>query len=708
MTKNLKMLVSELPEIYQTIFGHPEWDGDAARDCNQRLDLITEQYDNLSRVLGRQLKVLDLGCAQGFFSLSLASKGATIVGIDFQQENINVCRALAEENPGFAADFRVGRIEEVIDALEEGEFDLAIGLSVFHHIVHLHGIDEVKRLLSRLADVTQAVILELAVKEEPLYWGVSQPDDPRELIEQCAFYRLIGEFDTHLSQVPRPMYLVSNHRVLLNDFNQPFQHWQNQPYAGAGLAHKRSRRYFFGEDYVCKFFYYDMPHNTLMAEESQRNKNELHNEMCFLAQPPTGFDTPALLAHGENAQSGWLVMEKLPGSLLSDMLVAGEEIDREKIIGTLLRSLAVLEKQGLWHDDVRPWNVMVDARQHARLIDFGSIVTTPQDCSWPANLVQSFFVFVNELFAENKNWTGFWRSAPVHPFNLPQPWSNWLYAVWQEPVDSWNFALLLALFDKKEKLPSAEQQRGATEQWIIAQETVLLELQSRVRNENASSEAMRGEIHALEQQIVQLQAEQDALVEKAVLPVSISHELSWLTENMEQLTALLGSAKAQSQAEIEPELPLETAELLQRLETANREIHHLNNENQQLRQEIEKIHRSRSWRMTKGYRYLGLQIHLLRQYGFVQRCKHFIKRVLRFVFSFMRKHPKVKHTAVNGLHKLGLYQSAYRLYRRMNPQPYSQYQADVQILSQTELQVMHPELLPPVVYEIYLKLTKNK
>ena len=179
MTKNLKTLVSELPEIYQTIFGHPEWDGDAARDCNQRLDLITEQYDNLSRVLGRQLKVIDLGCAQGFFSLSLASKGATIVGIDFQQENINVCRALAEENPGFAADFRVGRIEEVIDALEEGEFDLAIGLSVFHHIVHLHGIDEVKRLLSRLADVTQAVILELAVKEEPLYWGVSQPDDPR-------------------------------------------------------------------------------------------------------------------------------------------------------------------------------------------------------------------------------------------------------------------------------------------------------------------------------------------------------------------------------------------------------------------------------------------------------------------------------------------------------------------------------------------------
>ena len=136
--------------------------------------------------------------ARRAFSLSLASKGATIVGIDFQQENINVCRALAEENPDFAAEFRVGRIEEVIAALEEGEFDLAIGLSVFHHIVHLHGIDEVKRLLSR-PPMSPGGDPELAVKEEPLYWGVSQPDDPRELIEQCAFYRLIGEFDTHLS-----------------------------------------------------------------------------------------------------------------------------------------------------------------------------------------------------------------------------------------------------------------------------------------------------------------------------------------------------------------------------------------------------------------------------------------------------------------------------------------------------------------------------
>lgn len=78
MTTHLAKLVSELPEIYQTIFGHPEWDGEAARDCNERLGLITQQYGYLSRELGRPLRVLDLGCAQGFFSFSLAARGQAL------------------------------------------------------------------------------------------------------------------------------------------------------------------------------------------------------------------------------------------------------------------------------------------------------------------------------------------------------------------------------------------------------------------------------------------------------------------------------------------------------------------------------------------------------------------------------------------------------------------------------------------------------
>ncbi|CAK8737803.1 hypothetical protein SODG_001532 [Sodalis praecaptivus] len=96
--------------------------------------------------------------------MSLAERGATVKGVDFQEENIAVCRALANENPQLDASFATGRIEEVIDALEPGQYDLAIGLSVFHHIVHLHGVARTQRWLARLASCTEAMILELALR----------------------------------------------------------------------------------------------------------------------------------------------------------------------------------------------------------------------------------------------------------------------------------------------------------------------------------------------------------------------------------------------------------------------------------------------------------------------------------------------------------------------------------------------------------------
>ncbi|CAK8737802.1 O-antigen chain terminator bifunctional methyltransferase/kinase WbdD [Sodalis praecaptivus] len=67
MSKNVQQLVAELPEVYQTIYGHPEWAQAASRDCYDRIDTLGAIYDQLAAKLGRPLRVLDLGCAQGFF-----------------------------------------------------------------------------------------------------------------------------------------------------------------------------------------------------------------------------------------------------------------------------------------------------------------------------------------------------------------------------------------------------------------------------------------------------------------------------------------------------------------------------------------------------------------------------------------------------------------------------------------------------------------
>src|SRR5690242_405980 len=108
-TDELSKLVSGLPEMYQPVFGHPELSGPASRPSLGRLTRIRKVYDLLSQRLGRALRVLDIGCAQGFFSLHLAESGAEVVGIDTLDVNIRLCEALAAESPTRTASFRLAK-----------------------------------------------------------------------------------------------------------------------------------------------------------------------------------------------------------------------------------------------------------------------------------------------------------------------------------------------------------------------------------------------------------------------------------------------------------------------------------------------------------------------------------------------------------------------------------------------------------------------
>lgn len=75
ISPELNAAVNSLPEFYQPIFNHEEWNDKPLRNCADRLPYIKNIYDALSEKLQRPLRVLDLGCAQGFFSFHLANGG---------------------------------------------------------------------------------------------------------------------------------------------------------------------------------------------------------------------------------------------------------------------------------------------------------------------------------------------------------------------------------------------------------------------------------------------------------------------------------------------------------------------------------------------------------------------------------------------------------------------------------------------------------
>lgn len=431
----INSLVADLPEVYQPIYGHPELSRHVSRTSQDRLEHIARIHDAIQRLLGRPLRVLDLGCAQAYFSLNLAERGATVHGVDYLDKNVAVCNALAKENPTLQVSFETGRIEDVITRLESGQYDLMLGLSVFHHIVHEKGVAAVQDLLARAASECGALVLELALREEPLYWAPAQPEDPRSLLESIPFVHEVARHDTHLASIARPLFVASKQYWVLSGQANQFHSWSTDPHALANGVYQASRRYFFGDSHVVKS--YRLDHKL-----GNTNLSHFTNEIAFLRNPPIGFSAPNLIVCGNNTSEAWVAMERLPGRLLLELLREDVAIDTHALLLFILKQLASLEAAGLFHNDVRTWNILVADDGAVHLIDYGSISPVAQDCVWPSNLFLAFFIFVREVVTRNVDVPDPLRGIAISPLRLPPRYRTWAESLWQRPLTEWSFNLM--------------------------------------------------------------------------------------------------------------------------------------------------------------------------------------------------------------------------------------------------------------------------
>lgn len=433
---SLDRLVAALPEIYQPIFGHRELSSKASRGCEDRFAFIVQIYQALENQLKRPLRVLDLGCAQGFFSLGLAGRGAEVAGIDFNEANIAVCNALAAEHPGFKTRFQTGFIEDAAMRLKQDEYDLVLGLSVFHHSVHGMGKDAVRKMLYLFAANIAAGIFEMALPSEPAAWAQAQPQNPRQLMEGYAFVHEFARVPTHLSSVARPFYFASNRYWFLNNHMEAFEASAAESHIFADNVSQGTRRYFFGKGLIAKLFYLD-PGDCRAA-----NLEEHKNEVALLQKPPAGLRLPRLVLEGKHGNEAWLVREYVPGELLIDRLRAGHTCNAPAIIKDILEQLTKLEAAGLYHNDVRIWNILMGADGRAALIDYGAVSKDKKDCAWPGNLFLAFSIFMHELISGQVMKTDLLRVPAFNPDTMPEPYRTVLWQLLELPPEDWSFAFL--------------------------------------------------------------------------------------------------------------------------------------------------------------------------------------------------------------------------------------------------------------------------
>ena len=373
---------------------------------------------------------------------------------------------------------------------------MVLGLSVFHHIIHIAGVKQVQQWLQHLGNCITVMIFELALKAEPLYWGSSQPDHPHELLAQFAYYHQISEFKTHLSPITRPLFVASNTRIILKDFNEPFLFWGHKSHPDN--FENKFRRYYFADNFICKLYQIDLDDNYVA-----RAHTEIQNEIYFAKHPILEFNAAKLLSYDVGLEQACMVYEKVPGKLLSEKLKFNETIDINKTLENLLEQLVILENHNLYHDDVRTWNIIISDAAQLYLIDYGSISKHKVDCTWPGNIFQSFFILVNELVLKSKS-INYIRTGEINPFNLPEPYRSWLNTFWQTPPQQWRFSLLQQLFLQKEQLATSSPMPSSTDLWIAAQEPIMMLSQS-------SQLALEKKILIQEASLKQLQAQIESL-----------------------------------------------------------------------------------------------------------------------------------------------------------------------------------------------------
>ena len=161
---------------------------------------------------GGSFRLIDFGSSLGYFPFFFADRGVVATGLDINPLNTDVALAAQRLN-GLPATFGTAALDlPTVRRIAPGEYDVALVLSVLHHLSYRYGNDYVAELVAALLERIPVAVFELAHRGEPVScgWRASLPEDPLSILRLSGAIQvsLIGRSQSHLSGAGRPLYLV--------------------------------------------------------------------------------------------------------------------------------------------------------------------------------------------------------------------------------------------------------------------------------------------------------------------------------------------------------------------------------------------------------------------------------------------------------------------------------------------------------------------
>ena len=414
----INQLLNDQVEYYQPIYGIPAifFSSKPKRDCSERAKVIENFFNN--DVFN--LRILDIGSSLGYFCFYLADRGAFVDGWETNEMNYHVSNLVKQINQINTANFYLRTLDkDTIKNIPYDNYDCVLALSIFQHINNLYGLHYCQDLIQYLLEKSPILIVELANRQEntDVYWKDSLP------IDELAFFanlkdcniKKIGDFDTHLSETKRSMYAVTQKFVTVNNHKYLIDKLQYKSYKEFSLT--LQRRFIYTKKYFIKKYHLN----------DEENFKQIINEINILnlIKEKSIQNTTRLIEYELDKNQVTLVLERINGILLSDSLPQLQDEEKEHIIDKILAILCELESMGIFHNDIRTWNILIDAENNPYLIDFGLSAHKEKE-----NNLYAFAYLVDSLI---KNIP---ESDLYNKKTLPEFTNNRLYLKYISPIMS--------------------------------------------------------------------------------------------------------------------------------------------------------------------------------------------------------------------------------------------------------------------------------
>ena len=328
------------------------------KHLQNELKIIRGFCSKLETKIGRKLRILEIGCDHGFFTLALALDGHHLVATDQNQTNLDFINSKADFL-GVANNINVHMKDSLdLEVLKEA-FDVALFLGSTNYLFLNNNIDDVEIFLNRLRNSDCTIIFEIPIFERNAFWRFSLPKNYDWLLENAHFFSELGSVKKHPRGALRPLLLISDKLILI----------KNKIYLAPEITEIRHHSFIDSSSKRRRTF--NLPGITLKYQYfTSQSENLLQKEYKNLRSMRKKFSSRNLAPKKIYYQNGYTVSELSRGTLPGERLDYGwEASDNEKILISFIDECAKWSRARLFHNDIRPWNIIWDGTR-IRIIDF--------------------------------------------------------------------------------------------------------------------------------------------------------------------------------------------------------------------------------------------------------------------------------------------------------------------------------------------------